>query len=269
LSSSEVLVRLGRTPLRYRFVRPAAPAVGRGLRPGSRLECRRPIGLPATFLEVTRGTPSSHPRVASSRVGLGRRRLALARARWPLGYPNDGAPSGRGATFAAGLLLSRRSVVRLTRRQDPEVASLEVFASPATYPSRAVLVRKCQPPDYPASAFRSAGVIFTQVLPASRCSCSFYRRRAQASHPGSFESPGCLGVAPRVIRARVLQVLSFVLRNRPAAGLCRGLAESHAVHHCTPIRQRSWGSIRACCPSQPSSSLAGVGLFPSHAPTCR
>ena len=87
----------------------------RPVRPDARLECRRPIGLPATFLEVTPATPASHPRVASSRVGPGRRRLASARARWPLGSPNDGAPSGRVATFAAGLLLSRRCVVRLTR----------------------------------------------------------------------------------------------------------------------------------------------------------
>lgn len=45
---------------------------------------------------------------------------------------------------------------------------------------------------------------FTQIVPASRRPCGFCRRRAQASHPGSFESPGRLGVAPRAIRARVL-----------------------------------------------------------------
>ena len=149
-------------------------------------ECHRPIGLPATFLEVTRETPSSHPRVASSRVGPGRRRLALARARLPLGSPNDGAPSGRVATFAAGLLLSRRCVVRLTRRQDPEVAYLEVFASPATYPSRAVLVRGCRPSGLSRFDVSLGRLHFTQIVPASLRPCGFCRRRAQASHPGSF-----------------------------------------------------------------------------------
>jgi hypothetical protein len=51
-----------------------------------------------------------------------------------------------------------------------------------------------------------------------------------------------------------------VLRNRPAAGRCRGLAESHVVHHDTPIRQRSWGSIYTDCPSQLSSSHDLLGL---------
>ena len=268
MSSSEVRVRLGRTPLRCRFVRPVAPAVGRGLRPGSRLECHRPIGLPATFLEVTRGTPSSLPRVASSRVGLGRRRLALARARWPLGSPNDGAPSGRVATFAAGLLLSRRRVVRLTLGRT----------------RRSPLLRFCFPCNVSQPRCACPGLPAFRTIPLRRFAfpASFHPGHAgvasslrflspsRSSFPSRIiKSPGRLGVAPRAIRARVLQVLCFVLRNRPAAGRCRGLAESHAVHHGTPIRQRSWGSICACCPSQFSSSLAGVDLFPGHAPTCR
>jgi hypothetical protein len=70
--------------------------------------------------------------------------------------------------------------------------------------------------------------------------------------------------------------LNRVLRNRPAAGHCRGLAESfHLIARRSPFNV----VLRRCsatllgfypdCPSQLFSSRAGVFHFRGYAPTCR
>ena len=70
--------------------------------------------------------------------------------------------------------------------------------------------------------------------------------------------------------------MNRVLRNRPAAGHCRGLAESfHLIARRSPFNV----VLRRCsatllgfypdCPSQLFSSRAGVFHFRGYAPTCR
>lgn len=75
------------------------------------------------------------------------------------------------------------------------------------FPCNVNVQPRCACPEMPASGLSRSDVSFgrlqfTQIVPASRRPCGFFRRRAQASHPGAFCSPGRLGVAPRVIRAR-------------------------------------------------------------------
>lgn len=107
------------------------------------------------------------------------------------------------ATFAAGLLLSRRCVVRLTRRQDPEVASLEVLLPLQRIPAalcssgaaglRTILLRRFARP----ASFHPDRAGFTSPLQ--------FLSPSRSSFPSRIvRSPGRLGVAPRAIRARVL-----------------------------------------------------------------
>jgi hypothetical protein len=221
---------------------------------------------------VTRATPASHPRVASSRVGPGRRRLALARARSPLGSPNDGAPSGRVATFAAGLLLSRRCVVRLTPDRTRRSPLLRFF-----FPVQRIPAALC-----------SSGNASLRTIPLRRLAspASFHPDRAGVASSLRFLSPSRRSFPSRIV------LVSGTSWRRPAGHSCTvssvlstcsvtdpppGVVAAWPVS-CRPSRhadrQRSWGSIGAVCPSQLSSSYnfsvsAGVDLFPGHAPTCR
>lgn len=165
-----------------------------------------------------------------------------ARARAPFGSPDDGAPSGRVATFAAGLLVVSPLAIRVApdrTRRSPLVR----FCFPAAYAGRAVLVRGRQPPDHPASAFPLDRRQLPVVAGFVRAPAVFTsRRRAELPIPGRFAIRD-VSASPRGSFVHGFLCTVHVLRYGPAAGRCRGLAGARAVHHDAPIRQRSWGSI--------------------------
>jgi hypothetical protein len=236
---------------------------------------------PLACLRPSRGDArdafASHPRGASRCAGPDRRRLALARARAPFGSPNDGAPSGRQATFAAGLQLSRGTMPSCGRvPQDPEVASREVSISPATYPSRAVLVRGGQPSDYPVPAF-SPGQLQSPV----RAGLAFALTVFPGAVAPSFPSRGWLifrdvSTSPRGSFVRGSSFTFYALRTRSRSrALSRlGRAPCRPLRHADPATLLGFDQF--CLPFaalirlQPFVAVsAGVDPFPGYGPTCR
>ena len=153
-SSSEVLVRLGRTSSRCRFGRPwrscawprsIVPRTNPSTAAGSLACLRRQSSLcPRRFCSLPRSSRRA-ARVRTADASLQRR------ANTSDGSPKIGAPPGESATFAAGLLSSRAAPVPNDRASGPRRSPLLRFVSPSAYASRAVLVRNCRPPDYPAA----------------------------------------------------------------------------------------------------------------------
>jgi hypothetical protein len=201
---------------------------------------------------------------ASRCVGPDRRRLASAPGRHSRRVPEDrGAGRARWPPSPPASCLSRAAPVRQTdRASGPRRSPLLRFVSPSAFASRAVLVRDCRPPDYPAAAltpFSFPPAAAPTILAGVRLALAVFIRAVAPELPIPVARFALFwihrnvsGVAPRVIRARFLRYLSRVLRNGPAAGHCRGLAEFrfsspdvlHSTSSCGDARQRSWGSCR-------------------------
>ena len=291
-SSSEVLVRLGRTPLRYRFVCPVAPAIGRGLLSGLIPRVSQAYWLACDI-------PRSDARDACFPSSCG----VVARRSWPpsprfgagslaFGVPEDrGADRARWPPSPPASCLSQAAPIRQADRASGRRRSpLLRFVSPSAYAGRAVLVRDCRSPDYPAAAltpFPFPPAAAPTILAGVRLALAVFIRAVAPELPIPVARfalfwihRNVFGVAPRVIRARVLRYLSRVLRNGPAAGHCRGLAEFHFsspdVLHSTSYAAMLGNAhgVPADCPSQLFSGYnfsvsAGVLHFRGHAPTCR
>jgi hypothetical protein len=127
--------------------------------------------------------------------------------------------------------------------QDPEVASREVC-----FPCN-VCRPRCARPGLPATGPSRFGVgalpvtAPTAYAPVRPRPCGFYsRRRAGACHPGLFDRD-VFGVAPRVIRARVLQYDSSCAVTDPPPGIFAAWPSCHS-RTLADARQRSWGSTR-------------------------
>jgi hypothetical protein len=192
-----------------------ARALGRGLSSlGPILGRRRFIGLPAAYRVFARDALLfPYLGFASRCVGPDRRRLASVPGQRALRVPAIGAPPGELATVADGLLSSRAAPVAFaTAPQDSRRSPLLRFVSPSAYASRAVLVRDCRPPDYPAATLtRFHRQLHPQSWPMCVSSLRFSFAPSRQSFP--FRDDGLVrrnvsGVAPRVIRARVLPILS-------------------------------------------------------------
>jgi hypothetical protein len=215
-SSSEVLVRLGRTSLRCRFgASMALVRLAAVYRPSDRssaaagpLACLRPsedFARDALF-----------PSFGSRRAAWVRTADASlqCRAEDAVRVPAIGAPSGESATFAAGLhycpeLRHRRNAIA-TAPQDPEVASLEVCFPVSVFEPR------CAGPGRPASGLSRSDVdVFCtgdcthkSFLAGVRLVLAVFVRAVapKLPIPGRwFVRRNVFGVAPRVIRARFLQ----------------------------------------------------------------
>jgi hypothetical protein len=142
-----------------------------------------------------------------------------------------GAPSGRKATFAAGLLFLSRDhafmVTPLMTRARTRRSPLVRFVSPAAFTGRAVLVRGCQPLDHPVSAFGHDRPLHPQCRkPVRALALAVFLSAVAPELPIPIRTIGTSSASPR--GSFVHGFFDYVLcvrRNRPAAGHFRGLAE--------------------------------------------